>query len=205
MNPTPACLTLLSILALASCAPNGLPPAEGLHGSAVTQIKQAGGQSLTVEQRAVLYLNSAREASRLLVSSESSEEARIIYNKATADLVLLLRAAKHGAMWSQPLTLTHEGATYRLRYAGKSRDGNWDSNHFTSFTPAAEVDLKTIKRRNRIDGIGGALVSLRVFRESETRRSGGARHLLRRQPEGGARRFHLHPAPRQRDGGGNFG
>jgi hypothetical protein len=162
MNPIPASFTVLVILALAACAPTRLPPAEGLHGPAVTQLKQAGSsQQLSTEQRAVLYLNAAREASRLLDSPESGAQARIIYNKAATDLAVLLRTAGNGTHWNRPQTFTHEGTTYRLRYAGKSRDGNWDPNHFTALTPAADVDLKTLDRRNRIDGVGGALVGIR--------------------------------------------
>lgn len=34
-------LTLLAAFAFTACAPNGLPPAEGLHQTAVTQLKEA--------------------------------------------------------------------------------------------------------------------------------------------------------------------
>jgi pimeloyl-ACP methyl ester carboxylesterase len=154
-------LTFLAALLITACAPNGLPPAEGLHRSAVTHLREARKPSLTAEQRAVLYLDAAREASGILDTRESGESARAIYNHAAADLTVLLRSARNGSLWNRPLTLAHGGTTYRLRFARETRDGVWNPDHFTSFTPADTVDLKTIKRRNRTDGLGGALVGVR--------------------------------------------
>jgi pimeloyl-ACP methyl ester carboxylesterase len=162
MIPKPVHLTILAALALVACAPNGLPRAEGLHSSAVTQLSEARKQTLSAEQRAVLYLDAAREASVILDSRESGESARVIYNKAAADLTVLLRSAQNGGMWNRPLTLSHGGTSYKVRFAKGTRDGVWAPYHFTSFTPADDVDLKTIERRNRVDGVGGALVGVRM-------------------------------------------
>jgi pimeloyl-ACP methyl ester carboxylesterase len=162
MIPKPVHLTILAALVLVACAPNGLPRAEGLHSSAVTQLREARKQTLSAEQRAVLYLAAAREASVILDSRESGESARVIYNKAAADLTVLLRSAQNGGMWNRPLTLSHGGTSYKVRFAKGTRDGVWDPYHFTSFTPADDVDLKTIERRNRVDGVGGALVGVRM-------------------------------------------
>ena len=153
-------LAFLGALVFSACAPNPLPPAEGLHRTAVTQLKEAGKTTLTAQQRAVLYLDSAREASALLDSGESGESARLVYNKAAAGLTELLRSAEKGSLWNRPLTLSHGGTSYRLRFAGESRDGVWNPNQFTAFTAAETVDLKTIKYHNRTDGIGGALVGV---------------------------------------------
>jgi hypothetical protein len=152
---------LYAILAISSCAPTGLPPAEGSHRTAVVSMQQAASLKATPEQRAALYLQAAREASVLLDSPESGAAARSIYNKAAADLTILLRSADQGSLWNRPLTLSSGGTTYRLRFAKKTRDGQWNPAYFTSFTPAEEVDLKTIDRRNRQDGVGGALVGVR--------------------------------------------
>lgn len=152
---------LLVGLALSSCAPSHLSPGEGLHKSALSHLGEAGKKTLSDEQRAVFYLDAAKESSSLLGSAESGEASRVLYNKAAADLVVLLRSAQDGGMWNRPLTLSQGGSTYRLRFAKGTRDGLWNADHFTSFVPADEVDLKTIKRRNRIDGYGGALVGIR--------------------------------------------
>jgi len=161
MKSKPVHITFLAALVLAACAPSDLPRAEGLHRSAVMQLQQAGKSSLTDEQRVVLYLDSAREASALLDSPSSGAAARAIYNKAAADFTVLLSSSRDDKMWNCPVTLTSGGTVYRLRFAAGDRDGTWDSDYFTSFTPSAGVNLKTIKRRNRVDGVGGALVGVR--------------------------------------------
>jgi hypothetical protein len=161
MTIHPSRLTLFATLALGACAPNHLPPAEGLHKSAVIHLSEAEKTTLSDEQRAVFYLDAAKESSALLGSAESGAASRVIYNKSTADLVVLLRSSQNGSLWNQPLTLSQGGSTYRLRFAKGTRDGVWNADQFTSFVPADGVDLKTIKRRNRIDGIGGALVGIR--------------------------------------------
>ncbi len=109
---------------------------------AVAQLKEAGRKTSTAEERAVHYLLSASEAGSLLDSSASGG------------------SAGNGQMWNHPLTLTCGGTTYRLRLAKGTRDGVWDPGYFTAFIPAAEVSLKTINRRIRQDGIGGALVGV---------------------------------------------
>ena len=93
-------------------------------------------------------------------SRSSGESGRRVYNKAAADLTVLLGSAEHGRWWNHPLVLHSGGSTYRLRFAGATRDGVWDPAWFTAFTPAGEVDLKTIRRRDRQDGVGGALVGV---------------------------------------------
>ena len=154
-------LALFTALAFPACAPTGLPPEEGLHRAAVVSLKRAESKSLTPEQRAAHYLDAAREASALLDSSHSKEAARIIYNEATADLTVLLRSADNSRMWNRPITLNSGGKTYHLRFAPKSRDGNYDPDWFTSLIAADDVDMDSVKNRHHQDGIGGALVGIR--------------------------------------------
>lgn len=158
--PSTIILPLWAMLGLTGCVNTGLPPVEGPQRSAVLHLKEADTLTLSPEQRAALYLDAAAEAQALLGSPASAEPARIIYNQAAADLTVLLRTAGDGQMWNRPQTFTSGGTTYRLRFAKATRDGVWDPAYFTDFTPAAEVGLKTIKHRNRQDGIGGALVGI---------------------------------------------
>jgi len=148
----PTCAALV----FSACVSSTLPPEEGAHRDALVHLKQASVKTLGTEQRAVHYLDAAREASALLGSSGSGAEARVIYNKAAADLTVLLRSAGQRGMWNRPVSL----GAYRLRFASETRDGVWDPDYFVSFAPSAEVDLKTIKRRDRQDGIGGSLVGV---------------------------------------------
>jgi hypothetical protein len=107
-------------------------------------------------------------ARRALLDSPAPPRPPAIYNKAAADLTVLLRSADKGRMWNRPLALASGGKTYRLRFAKGTRDGNYDPDWFTSFTPASEVDMDSVKNRNRQDGIGGALVGVRKTRSAGT-------------------------------------
>jgi hypothetical protein len=151
---------LLAMLASSGCVNHALPPEVGAQSAAVSHLREAGVKTSPNEHRACLYLQSASEAQALLGSKESGEAARIVYNKAAADLTVLLRTADQGRMWNRPLTLSSGGTTYRVRFAKGSSDGVWDPNYFTSFTPASEVPQKTLHRENHQSGFGGALVGV---------------------------------------------
>ncbi len=158
----PIRITLFAALAISACAPTALPPAEGLHRSAVISLKQAASKSLTAEQRAALYLDAAREAAALLDSPNSGGAARTIYNQAAADLTVLLRSADNNRMWNRPLTIESGGRVYHLRFAAGNRDGIYQPDRFTSFIQASKVDMESVKNRHRQDGIGGELVGIRI-------------------------------------------
>ncbi len=154
-------LFLWIALAVSSCVNSQLPPATAPHHAAALSLSQADVKTTPDEQRVALYLDSAAKAEKLLVSPQSGNEARRIYNKAAADLTVLLRTSGNGAMWNHPLAVTSGGITYNLHIATGTRDGVWGPHQFTSFVPSATVDLKSIKHRNRVEGIGGALVGVR--------------------------------------------
>jgi hypothetical protein len=152
---------LFAALVFTACAPTTRPPVEGLHRSAAISLKQAASKTLTEEKRAALYLDAARQAAALLDSPESGEAARIIYNQAAADLTVLLRAADHGQLWNRQLALESGDHAYRLRFAAGTHDGTYPPEQFTSFIPAAGVDMDSLKNRYRQNGVGGALVGIR--------------------------------------------
>lgn len=159
MKPFP--IHLYVALAVTGCVHQPLPPEGAAHRTAAVHLKEAGVETTAAETRAALYLASAAEAFDSLNSNLSGEEARLVYNQAVTDLTVLLRGVDQGRMWNRPLTLSAGGTSYRLRFAKGTRDGVWDPGYFTGFTPARDVSLKTIDNRNRIEGIGGALVGVR--------------------------------------------
>ncbi|MCX6865861.1 MAG: hypothetical protein NTV46_06500 [Verrucomicrobia bacterium] len=151
-------IPLCAVLAVTGCAPTARPPEEGAQRAAAVHLKEAAAQSLTAEQRSVLYLDSAKEASALLGSHSTGESARLIYNKAAADLTVLLCSAENSHLWNRPLTLNHAGTTYQLRFAKATRDGIWDPGYFTGMTQAETIPNGDLDRRNLRSGVGGALV-----------------------------------------------
>jgi Alpha/beta hydrolase family len=155
-------VTLICLLIVNSCSTTTrLPDEKGLQKVAVAQLRAASKTTISDQERALLYLDSACEASQIFDNSQAREAARIVYNKACEDLVILLRSSTQGTLWNRPLTLQSAGKAYQLRFAKGTKDGVWDPSWFTAFVASDTVDLKTIQRRNRIDGIGGALVGIR--------------------------------------------
>ncbi|MEO7098622.1 MAG: alpha/beta fold hydrolase [Luteolibacter sp.] len=138
-------LSLCAVVAFAGCATTSPDQTQQS-----AYLKEAGKKTLPADQRAALYLDAA---------SRAGMDAAV-YNKATADLTVLLRSAAGGSLWNHPLTLSSGTKTYHLRYAKGSRDGVWDPGYFTSFTPSDQVTSKIIKHRNVQDGLGGALVGV---------------------------------------------
>lgn len=154
-------LASLVTLLLTGCAPLGLKDTHESHADALTHLKKASAAALPTEERAAHLLTVAQAALRDIDSPEKGESARILYNHAAAELVVMLRDSKNGTLWNRPLTLHSSDATYQLRFAGTSHDGLWGPTYFTSFARADTVKPKTIQRSNRQDGIGGALVGIR--------------------------------------------
>ncbi len=117
----------------------------------------ARGRAATPEEQAALYLQAAQGVG----SGKEPTPARETYNKAVADLAVLLRSADGGRLWNRPLTLTTGGRTYRIRYQPGNGQDVWSPDMFTSLVLADTVPHNIIKRRNLQEGIGGTLVGVR--------------------------------------------
>ena len=161
MPPSQLVPVLLAVLMLSGCVNQGLPEAEGIHKQPVKSFEQARNAALPSDRRAAFYLDSAARALALIAADPQDEAASLIYNKAVANLTVLLREESNGSLWNRPLTLSTGTDSYQLRFAKGSREGIWDPATFTSFKPAEEVRQKTIRRENHQDGIGGVLVGIR--------------------------------------------
>lgn len=119
------------------------------------------GKAATPEEQAALYLQAAAQAAPEIGSGNEPSAARDTYNKAVADLAVLLRSADDGRLWNRPLTVAAGGRTYRLRYQPGNKQEVWSPDEFTSLVLADAVPRNIIKRRNLQEGIGGKLVGVR--------------------------------------------
>lgn len=143
------------------CASHPSEPASPYRAAVAKSLREARAKQVPVAERAALYVQTAAVAAPQLGSGTQASLARDTYNTAAAELTVLLRSADDGALWNRPLTLTAHGSTYRLRLAPSVGKGLWAPDTFTAFTPASEVNQKNIDKRNRTDGVGGALVGIR--------------------------------------------
>ena len=88
------------------------------------------------------------------------------YNTACGELTVLLRSSEGGRLWNHPLTLTASNKTYHLRLEPASY-AVWAPNYFTTFERADLVKEKLIRKENIQEGVGGALVGVRVVNPPE--------------------------------------
>ena len=157
MKISPAILTLWTTLAITACVNTPLTPQQAEHRTTEEFLKRAEEKATPADQRVALYLSAAEEAG--FRGTDTSDRAS--YNKAAAELSVLLRSTDNGRLWNHPQTFTSGTHSYRLHFAKGTRDGVWNPDYFTSFTTAEAVkENKEIKRINREDGIGGTLVGV---------------------------------------------
>src|SRR5213075_1922361 len=87
------------------------------------------------------------------------------YNTACGELTVLLRSSEGGRLWNQPLTLTGD-KTYHLRLE-PAGNAVWASNYFTAFESPDQVKEKLIRKKITQEGVGGALVGVRIVNPPE--------------------------------------
>ena len=88
------------------------------------------------------------------------------YNTACAELTILLRSSEGGRLWNHPLALSASDETYHLRFE-PAGSAIWAPNYFTTFEGADQVKEKLIKEENIQNGVGGALVGVRIVNPPE--------------------------------------
>jgi len=88
--------------------------------------------------------------------------ARETYNAAAAELAVLLRSSEGGRLWNHPLALSNGSESYHMRFQPAGY-GVWAPDYFTAFKLPDEIEGNRVKKINRQDGVGGALVGMRVL------------------------------------------
>ena len=124
-------------------------------------MREARSSQVPVETRAADYLQVAAMTAPLLGTGAQQTPAVDTYNAACGELTVLLRNSEGGRLWNHPLTLTGNNQTYRLRLEPAS-NAVWAPNYFTSFVPEQQIKETLIKKENLQQGVGGALVGVRV-------------------------------------------
>jgi hypothetical protein len=110
------------------------------------------------------YVQAAAITAPLLGPGTEQTPALNTYNAACGELTILLRANQ--GLWNRPLTLTANNRTYRLKLE-PAGNAVWAPNYFTTFKAADQVKEKLIRKENHQQGVGGALVGVRIFNPPE--------------------------------------
>src|SRR5436309_5347395 len=129
-------------------------------------MREARSSQVPVEKRAADYLQAAAITAPLLGSDVQETPARDTYNAACGELTVLLRNSGGGQLWNHPLTLAGNNTTYHLRLEPVG-NAVWAPNYFTTFELEQQVKEKLIKKENIQQGVGGALVGVRILNPPE--------------------------------------
>ena len=128
-------------------------------------MRDARSANVPVETRAADYWQAAAMTAPLLGTGIGTPACET-YNAACGELTVLLRNSEAGRLWNHPLTLTANNQAYHLRLE-PTGNGVWAPNYFTTFELEAQVKQKLIKKENLHEGVGGALVGVRILNPPE--------------------------------------
>ena len=158
-----AAVTCLAFFASCAIAPQ---TARGPEYPATASImREARSSSVPVEKRAGDYLQAAAVTAALLGTGIGTPACET-YNAACGELAVLLRNNEGGRLWNQPLTLTGNNKTYHLRLE-PATNAVWGPNYFTTFENPDQIKEKLIRNANTQEGVGGALVGVRIVNPPE--------------------------------------
>src|SRR4030095_3805146 len=126
---------------------------------------EARSANVPVEKRAADYLQAAAMTAPLLGTGVGTPACET-YNAACGELTGLLRSSEGVRLGTQPLTLAGNNTTYHLRLEAAS-NAVWAPNYFTTFESPDQIKEKLIRKENTQEGVGGALVGVRIVNPPE--------------------------------------
>ena len=158
-----AAVTCIAFLAGCATAPQTARGPE--YAPTASIMREARSLSVPVEKRAADYLQAAAVTAPMLGSGIGTPACET-YNAACGELTVLLRASEGGKLWNHPLTLTGNNNSYRLRLE-PAGSAVWAPNYFTTFERPDQVKEKLIRKKIIQEGVGGALVGVRIVNPPE--------------------------------------
>ena len=151
---------------LVGCATTPQTAGRLQYAPAASSLREARSSQVPIEKRAADYLQVAAMTAPLLGTGAQETPARDTYNAACGELTMLLRSSEGGRFWNHPLTLSASNTTYHLRLEPASNTV-WAPSYFTTFESPNQIKEKLIKKANIQEGVGGALVGVRILNPPE--------------------------------------
>src|SRR5204862_3278614 len=145
----------------AGCATTPQTAGRLQYAPAASLMREARSSQVPVEKRAANYVQAAAMTAPLLGTGAQETPARDTYNAACGELTILLRTCEGGRLWNHPLTLSGNNNTYHLRL-DSTGSPVWAPNYFTTFEGPDQMKEKLIRKKNIQEGVGGALVEVRI-------------------------------------------
>src|SRR5438046_7534170 len=123
-------------------------------------MREARSANVPVEKRAADYLQAAAMTAPLLGTGIGTPSCET-YNAACGELTVLLRSSEGGQLRNQPLPLAGNNNAYDLRLE-PAGSAVWAPNYFTTSESPDQSKEKLIRKKNIQNGVGGALVAVRI-------------------------------------------
>jgi pimeloyl-ACP methyl ester carboxylesterase len=159
-----AAVTCVALFASCATAPQTARGPE--YAPTASLMREARSAQVPVEKRAADYLQAAAMTAPLLGTGAQETPARDTYNAACGELAVLLRNSEGGQLWNHPPTLAGNSSTYHLRLE-PAANAVWAPNYFTTFESPDQIKEKLIRKENIQEGVGGALVGVRIVNPPE--------------------------------------
>src|SRR5436189_2472510 len=159
-----AAITCLAFFA--GCATTPQTAGRLQYAPAASLMREARSSQVPVEKRAANYVQAAAMTAPLLGTGAQETPARDTYNAACGELTILLRSSEGGRLWNHPLTLSANNTPYHLRLEPPS-NAVWAPSYFTTFESPDQIKEKLIRKANIQEGVGGALVGVRILNPRE--------------------------------------
>jgi pimeloyl-ACP methyl ester carboxylesterase len=156
-------ITCIALFASCATAPQAVRGPE--YAPTASLMREARSANVPVEKRAADYLQAAAMTAPLLGTGIGTPVCET-YNAACGELAVLLRNSEGGQLWNRPLTLAGNSGTYHLRLEPAAK-AVWAPDYFTSLELEQQVKEKLIKKENIQEGVGGALVGVRIVNPPE--------------------------------------
>ena len=156
-------ITCIALFASCATAPQTARGPE--YAPTASIMHEARSASVPVEKRAADYLQAAAMTAPLLGTGIGTPVCET-YNAACGELAVLLRNSEGGQLWNHPLTLAGNNSTYHLRLE-PAANAVWAPDYFTSLELEQQIKEKLIKKENIQEGVGGALVGVRIVNPPE--------------------------------------
>ena len=158
-----AAVTCVALLASCATAPQTARGPE--YAPTASLMREARSAQVPVEKRAADYLQAAAVTAPLMGNGVPETPACNTYNAACGELTVLLRNNDGGRLWNSPLNLAGNNGPYHLRLEPAS--WSMGTNYFTTFERADQIKENLIRKQNVQEGVGGALVGVRIVNPPE--------------------------------------
>jgi pimeloyl-ACP methyl ester carboxylesterase len=161
---------LAAILLFAGCA---IQPtiAPGPLGEAQTKLAEARSLTKPTETRITDYFEAAeiaeRETESVSREAATKQQAKQIYNDASAEVTVLLEEADGGKYWNHAERIGAADASYDVRFQPGGGNGCWSPGFFDQLKRTKDADHRHLRLWVHGPGFGGTLVGVRSGRPGD--------------------------------------